>query len=133
VSRRVVREGDAVMFDIDETLIHTNGEPIKEMITLFNVCKNLGYRTIIITARPDHPYTRRQLAKNLISPHELYFCPAVEKTNLKRRTGHRYILSVGDLQTDLGHSEYFIKLPDKYDKKVYSNISRTRFFLIASF
>ena len=48
VSQRNIQDSDAVMFDIDETLIHVDGSPIDEMISLFKLCKVLGYNTIII-------------------------------------------------------------------------------------
>jgi hypothetical protein len=126
VTQRVVDQNDAVMFDIDETLIHVDGTPIQEMISLFNTCKLLGYRMIIITARPDyainHHYTTAQLLQFNLYPHEVYFVPPEIKTKVKEQTGLNYILSVGDMPTDLHGSEYFIKLPDTYDKKTYSNI-----------
>jgi len=126
VSQRVVRENDAVMFDIDETLIHVDGNPIEDMISLAQTCRFLGYRIIIITARPDfavtHHYTLTQLLKFRIPYHSVYFVPAEEKTNLKKETGLRYVLSVGDMDTDIGHSENFIKLPNYSDPQVYSNI-----------
>ena len=126
VSNRFVRETDAVMFDIDDTLIHVDGAPIDEMISLAHMCMSLGYRIIIITARPDfavnHYHTRMQLIQFKIPYNAVYFVPAREKTSLKKETGLRYILSVGDLDTDIGHSENFIKLPNYSDPQVYSNI-----------
>jgi ribonucleotide monophosphatase NagD (HAD superfamily) len=126
VSQRNVTENDAVMFDIDETLIHVDGTPIKEMISLVQTCKFLGYRIIIITARPDfatnHHYTRMQLIKFGIPYHAVYFAPPEVKTEIKKHSGLRYILSVGDMDTDIGYSENFIKLPNYSDPQVYSNI-----------
>ena len=126
VSQRRVSQGDAVMFDIDETLIHRDGTPIHEMCALFNFCKHLGYRMILITARPDfavtHYYTRMQLITHNIIPNEVYFSSPEEKSATKQQTGLHFVLSVGDLYTDLGNSEYFIKLPDTKDRRVYSNI-----------
>ena len=126
ITGRVIAETDAVMFDIDETLIHVDGTPIIEMISLLNKCRNMGYNVIIITARPDHAvnhvYTRVQLISFGIYPHAVYFVPPHEKTKVKQQTGLRYILSVGDLVSDLGGSDYWIKLPDETDKNVYSNI-----------
>ena len=124
VSQRIVQYNDAVMFDIDETLIHVDGSPIHKMISLFKLCKVLGYKTIIITARPavyQHE-TVLQLSSLGIFPSEVYYVPADLKTRLKEQTGYNYVLSVGDLNTDLHGSEYFIKLPDTFDPRVYSNI-----------
>lgn len=126
VTQRIVDKNDAVMFDIDETLLHADGSPIPEMIYLFNTCKVLGYKIILITARPDyainHSYTQMQLMNYGLYPNEVYFVPAQEKTKVKEQTGLHYVLSVGDMYTDLKGSDYWIKLPDTYDKKVYSNI-----------
>ena len=52
LKNRVINKKDAVMFDIDDTLIFTNGVANTEMINLLNYCKKLGYKIIIITARP---------------------------------------------------------------------------------
>jgi len=126
VSNRTVTQKDAVMFDIDETLIHVNGKPIKEMISLIQTCMRLGYLIIIITARPDylvnHTHTQIQLAKFNIPYNEVYFVPAEKKSATKKATGYRYVLSVGDMDTDIGHSDNFIKLPNYADPNVYSNI-----------
>jgi ribonucleotide monophosphatase NagD (HAD superfamily) len=127
VSQRTVQNNDAVMFDIDETLFHNDGTPISDMIELFHFCRQLGYRIIIITARPDfaivHYHTRIQLISYNLYPDEVYFVPAIEKNDVKKQTGLHYVLSVGDLRTDLGLSDYFIKLPDSSDARVYSNIN----------
>jgi ribonucleotide monophosphatase NagD (HAD superfamily) len=126
ISNRTVLEKDAVMFDIDETLIYINGKPITEMIELFQICKKMGYRVVIITARPDfaenHYSTIMQLIKHNLNPDEIYFTSPEKKTTIKKETGLHYVLSVGDLYTDLGHTDYFIKLPDNYDRNFYSNI-----------
>ena len=126
VSQRIVRENDAVMFDIDETLIHVDGRPIDEIISLVQTCRSLGYRIIIITARPDipmnHYFTQVQLVKFGIPYNEVYFVRPEMKTEIKKSTGLRFILSVGDMDTDIGHSENFIKLPNYSDPQVYSNI-----------
>jgi hypothetical protein len=126
VSQRNIQDSDAVMFDIDETLIHVDGSPIDEMISLFKLCKVLGYKTIIITARPNHAVCQHdtilQLSSLGIFPSEVYYVPADLKTQVKEKTGYNYVLSVGDLNTDLHGSEYFIKLPDTFDPRVYSNI-----------
>lgn len=127
ITGRVIAETDAVMFDIDETLIHVDGTPIIEMISLLNKCRDMGYNVIIITARPDYPidhhYTKCQLISFGIYPHAVYFVPPHKKTKVKEQTGLRYLLSVGDLCTDLGGSDYWIKLPDENDNHVYSNIN----------
>ena len=52
LKNRVVGEKDAVMFDIDDTLIFTNGNANVPIIKLLHYAKYLGYKIIIITARP---------------------------------------------------------------------------------
>ena len=49
---RAVMENDAVMFDIDDTLIFTTGQPNTPLIKLLHDSIELGYKVIIITARP---------------------------------------------------------------------------------
>lgn len=126
LNNRTLKENDAVMFDIDDTLLYTNGYPIEDMVSLFQYCLLLGYRVVVITARPDDSFNRRhtltQLHLNMLFPHELHFAHPLDKSTIKEKTGLHYVLSVGDMDTDLGHSEYFIKLPDVYDSQVYSNI-----------
>ena len=129
ITGRVTAETDAVMFDIDETLIHSDGTPIIEMISLLNKCRNMGYNVIIITARLDntlvHNYTQYQLISFGIYHHAVYFVPPDGKTKAKQQTGLHYVLSVGDLTTDLGGSDYWIKLPDTTNKNVYSNVPKS--------
>ena len=116
-------ENDAVMFDIDDTLLTRDGFQIKEMVKLFNICKQKGYVTVIITARPGTDYnaffTRRELFENNIIPDKLVFAKPEQKTKAKKILGHNFVLSVGDQYTDLGGSNHCIKLPDQHDKNVY--------------
>ena len=114
LKNRVVEKKDAVMFDIDDTLIFTNGQANREMIDLLNYSKRLGYKIIIITARPFSIVTRQftimQLKKYGIIYDELYLTPALNKGNVKKQSGYNYILSVGDQETDLTHTKYGIKI-----------------------
>ena len=111
LASRDVGSGDVVMFDIDDTLISANTrQPIQSIVQLLHTSKILGYKIIIITSR--HPssreYTNLQLGGFGIFPDALEFCPAREKTRLKKVLSiiHNYtfVLSVGDLPTDLGGS-----------------------------
>ena len=52
ISNRVIQENDAVMFDIDDTLIRVNKQPIVPMIKLLDEAIFMGYNIVIITARP---------------------------------------------------------------------------------
>lgn len=127
INNRKINTGDTVMFDIDDTLIKVkNGEPIYEIISLLHTCQMLGYKIVIITARPDsldnRRYTDIQLMNIGIIPNILIFTSPINKVNVKLELGLTFILSVGDQTTDLSGSQYFIKLPDNSDKNVYTNI-----------
>ena len=106
---------DAVMFDIDDTLIYRDGTPVPEMMKLYRFCATLGYNMVIITARPysieNAIWTRQQLAKFDIVPDRLILTPASNKTKVKKMLKLNFVLSVGDQYTDLGGSQYWIKLP----------------------
>ena len=109
-------KNDAVMFDIDDTLIYSHsGKPIVASVDLAQRARDMGYKIIIMTARPGTTencyYTEAELKLAGIPYDELHFVPAHEKNALKRKTGYRYVLSVGDLWTDLGESLHWIKLP----------------------
>jgi hypothetical protein len=111
---RVISEKDAVMFDIDDTLIFINGQANLPIINLLKYAMNLGYKIIIITARPNtvftEMFTKWQLKKYGIPYHSLIITPAQNKGNVKVQTGLNYILSVGDQPTDLTHTKYSIKI-----------------------
>jgi predicted HAD superfamily phosphohydrolase YqeG len=124
VADRTIQENDAVMFDIDDTLLRTDGSIIKEMVYLFQTCKSLGYKMIVITARPPSEenidITKKQLHSNGIRPDVLFFADPDRKTTAKEQLKLHFVLSVGDMYTDLGGSDYSIKLPDRRDNNVYT-------------
>tara|TARA_Y100000389_G_scaffold201567_2_gene244573 strand:- start:9148 stop:9480 length:333 start_codon:yes stop_codon:yes gene_type:complete len=107
-------ENDAVMFDIDDTLIFTNGKPNVPVIQLLYDAMQLGYKIIIITARPAMSitlaFTKAQLKHYKIPYNHLYLTPAHNKGNLKTMTGLNYVLSVGDQMTDLTNTMYALKV-----------------------
>lgn len=109
---------DAAMFDIDDTLIFTNGSPNVPIIQLLHRMKALGYKIIIITARPGFgiavQWTMKQLASHGIVYDYLGFTSAGTKTDMKRRLGYRFILSVGDMPTDWTDSKYYINTSSSY-------------------
>src|SRR6056300_168847 len=84
ISRRPVRVDDAVMFDIDDTLIFKDGTPNTPMIELLHIARNLGYKIVIITARPGMGmvigFTQKQLHKYKITYDYLGFTSARTKT-----------------------------------------------------
>ena len=114
LKNRVVGEKDAVMFDIDDTLIFTNGNANVPIIKLLHYAKHLGYKIIIITARPLIPatveFTKFQLNQYGIPYDVLVITPAQNKGNVKRKSGLNYILSVGDMDTDLTDTQYAMKI-----------------------
>ena len=114
LKNRVVGEKDAVMFDIDDTLIFTNGNANVPIIKLLHYAKYLGYKIIIITARPLIPatveFTKFQLNQYGIPYDVLVITPAQNKGNVKRKSGLNYILSVGDMDTDLTDTQYAMKI-----------------------
>lgn len=113
LSRRTVTAIDAVMFDIDDTLLNTKtDEPIIPIIRLARYVVRLGYKVILITARPSESrdYTIRQMLRLGVTYYELFFTPAENKTRLKEQLPYHFVLSVGDLDTDLGGSDYSLKV-----------------------
>jgi len=101
ISGRVVLPTDAVMFDIDDTLIFTNGEP-----------------NVIITARPglNHiiKWTIDQLKSYKIPYDYLGFASAQHKTVMKKQLPYNFILSVGDMPTDLTDSKHILNISSFY-------------------
>ena len=114
LKNRVVGEKDAVMFDIDDTLIFTNGNANVPIIKLLHYAKQLGYKIIIITARPamkwNVEFTQYQLKQYGIPNDQLVLTPAHNKGIIKRRSGLNYVLSVGDMDTDLTDTQYAMKI-----------------------
>ena len=118
---RHIKCNDAVMFDIDETLIFMDGDqPNKPMIELARIADMTGYEVIIITARPDTPenrdYTKNQLDTYGIPYDMLMFTTHQAKGEVKKCMNKQFILSVGDMWTDVTETQHWIKLPDLYDK-----------------
>ena len=114
LKNRVVGEKDAVMFDIDDTLIFTNGNANVPIIKLLHYAKQLGYKIIIITARPavrvTVEITQYQLKQYGIPYDALVITPAHNKGTIKRKSGLNYVLSVGDQDTDLTDTQHALKI-----------------------
>ena len=110
ISGRIITQNDAVMFDINDTLIFTDGTPNTPMIELLHIAKHLGYKIVIITARPGLKpvidWTITQLGKYKIPNDYLGFTSAKTKTKMKQQLPYNFVLSVGDLETDLTDSEH---------------------------
>ena len=109
---------DAAMFDIDDTLIWTNGQPNVPIIQLLYKMKALGYKIIIITARPGIEigikWTIKQLKEYGIMYDYLGFTSAQTKTIMKKKLGYNFVLSVGDMPTDWTDSKYYINTSSSY-------------------
>lgn len=122
LQNRVREDGDAVMFDIDDTLIYQvlapTGQRNEWMVDLLKEAKELGYYIILITARPSYKenidYTVAQLHNYNIYYDQLMFVPAEHKSDAKKQSGWKYILSVGDMDTDLTDSEHVINTSSGY-------------------
>lgn len=117
ITQRTVATGDAVMFDIDDTLINSKtNKPIKHVVELLNTCKQLGYKIVIITARTGDSYTQeyteKQLAENYITYNFLGYCDPQTKSYVKQQLmkneGWHFVLSVGDMWTDLTDSDIYL-------------------------
>ena len=133
LSSRVREPNDAVMFDIDDTLLRLRPPnyatiyPIREMISLYKFAEMIGYKMVIITARPyseeNGLWSYRQLLEIGINPYTIYYAPPLEKGNYKNAIGLNFVLSVGDQWTDLTDTEKWIKLPDHNDRRILANFS----------
>ena len=118
ITKREMTPGDAVMFDIDDTLIYTNGNSITPMIELLHVARRLGYKIVIITARPGiNPtihWTINQLRNHRIYYDYLGFTSAETKILMKKNLPYNFILSVGDMSTDLTGSQHVLNTSSFY-------------------
>lgn len=111
---RNVMPHDAIMFDIDDTLIFTDGRPNVPIIELLVIGKFLGYKIIIITARPalenNVKWTINQLRNYNISYDYLGFTSPEAKILMKQSLPFNFVLSVGDMPTDLTGSTYYLNI-----------------------
>jgi ribonucleotide monophosphatase NagD (HAD superfamily) len=115
---RKIQPDDAVMFDIDDTLIFTDGTPNVPVIRLLRIAKHLGYNIVIITARPGYAQnvdlTIKELASHNIPYDYLGFTSAHTKILMKQHLPYTFILSVGDMPTDLTGSMYALSISSSY-------------------
>jgi len=74
----------------------------------------MGYKIVIITARPGIgpviKWTIKQLGEYGIGFDYLGFTSASTKTKMKKQLPYNFILSVGDLPTDLTDSPHFLNI-----------------------
>jgi predicted secreted acid phosphatase len=106
----------AVIFDIDDTLLDKNGNPIYHTVNIFNYVKMMGIKPIIVTNREysfeSLKYTTEQLLKAGITGVDLLYFRDPSETNpwtakLSMRkciynNGYNVILSIGDMPWDIG-------------------------------
>ena len=105
----------AAMFDIDDTLIESrSGKRMENVYALYKSVQNKGYKMIIITARPGYYenviHTQEQLKAHNFYYDELVFTSSPGKSVYKKNSKYNYILSVGDMDTDLTDSTYAVKI-----------------------
>lgn len=115
ISNRTVELGvDAVMFDIDDTIIFTDGRPNVPIIDLLYIASLKGYKIVIITARRGVPhvieFTANQLKEYNIVYDYLGFTSPETKGMMKEKLPYNFILSVGDMPTDLTASEHWLNI-----------------------
>lgn len=106
---------NAVMFDIDDTLISSStGKRIEEVYKIYKLAKRMGYKIVIVTARPYFTEnvirTQIQLHNFNIKYDELVFTSPENKGRYKRNSKYNFVLSVGDMDTDLTDSLHSIKI-----------------------
>ena len=115
-----------VIFDIDNTLISNEGQPIPQVIDFYNYIKNLGLIPVIITNRVGTQevinFTRQQLLQcGIIGYQSIYFRKNIDSNpwwfKLRARQdifkrGMKIVMSLGDMPWDIGdYSGLGILLP----------------------
>lgn len=114
ITNRVVKHNDAVMFDIDDTIIFTDGRPNIPIIELLYSANLRGYKIVIITARSGTEmvidYTIKQLKAYHIVYDYLGFTSPETKIVMKKKLPYNFILSVGDMPTDLTGSDHWLNI-----------------------
>jgi predicted secreted acid phosphatase len=115
-NNRPAKDRDVVVFDIDDTLINTLGEPIMDVMEFYKYVKIIGFKTIIITAREGTPLniklTIDELKRFGISDYQgIYFRDPTQlnieqyKINSRKNVlnlGFNTVMSVGDMYWDIG-------------------------------
>lgn len=109
-----------VVYDIDRTLVNDDHTPIPEIIDTYRRVIELGFRTVIITARANFPIITQTTVEELehigVKHYsELYLMPPGDspekyKTNLRKsieNQGYEIVMSVGDMMFDIQPSGGF--------------------------
>lgn len=110
-----------VCFDFDNTLTDAKVEnkeyypPRQDIVDLFNFCKNLGYKTLILTARPRDSHLATKINARMIGANydriitNDYDEPVSFKRNIRQALedqGQDIVLSVGDKIWDIKDSPH---------------------------
>lgn len=113
-----ITPASAIVFDIDDTLIQTNGNSIVPILNLYRYAMNIGLNIVIITNRLGDDetiqHTKEQLLSHGITGYKLlYFSPPDSNDNpwrykeLARKNVHdlgmNVIASIGDKPWDIGN------------------------------
>ena len=149
-----------VIFDIDDTLVFTDSAnlyqnkkfpmgiypgymifpPIQQMVNICKLCYDLGFKVIIITARPydSEASSKKNLELLGIKYHEMYHnrkYPDIKfKIELKKKLAltNNIALSVGDQYPDIQGIEgcLCIKLPSIQEQKAYFTYDNKSYYEI---
>jgi hydroxymethylpyrimidine pyrophosphatase-like HAD family hydrolase len=117
INRIQIDKNSVIVYDIDDTLLRYNGEPIKPIVDTYFYARKKGLIPVIITARigtiENIKKTTQDLAKIGIKDYKyIYFLPPykndVPKFKLLARRqlhekGYRVVISIGDNYWDIGH------------------------------
>jgi predicted secreted acid phosphatase len=112
----VPAENDAVVFDIDDTLIDQKTKEVIQPVYDFYTFLKERMIIFIITARPDLDktieYTKNELAKHNIREYKSIYFRKVSNTDIRRYKlyarkdildkGYNILISIGDKEWDIG-------------------------------
>jgi len=105
-----------IVYDIDGTLIDNYNNPIAPIVSTYQYAKAKGFKTVIITARPDMDHnihlTRDNLRSHGITGYsKMYFLPTRKRDQAKFKLlarkslhddGNTVVMSIGDMLWDVG-------------------------------
>jgi predicted secreted acid phosphatase len=114
--KKIKKENDVIIFDIDGTLIHDEKSCITTVVNFYKKCISLGYKVYIITARlftsENYIFTVDMLTKCgilnylgiFMRPGDMQDLFAYKQSRREALVKHGYniIMSVGDQSFDFG-------------------------------
>lgn len=94
--KSMCEEVGTVIFDIDDTLVDKNENVITDMLSVYKLCKKLGFVVNIVTARPEssinRTLTKKMLHENGINEYEaLYMMPSDIEPTFETISQYKYI------------------------------------------